>query len=84
MKRLLPLLLVANVVLLLVVPVAFAFYVRHMVDEEYATGARGGSDGDSIVIPIGGMFLLMLITAVSMNLLAGGLYLWRRRWRRLP
>ncbi len=83
MRRLLAPLIVANVVLLFVVPVAFAFYIRHMVDEEYATGARTGSGGDSIIIPVGNMFLLMLITTVSINLLAGGLYLWRRR-QRLP
>jgi hypothetical protein len=81
-RLLLPLWVVADVLLLFGVPIMFSVYVRRMVDEEYATGMRNTSDGDSIIIPVAGMFIFMLITLISINALVGSFYLLRRRRRR--
>jgi hypothetical protein len=81
-RLLLPLWVVADVLLLFGVPIMFSVYVRRMVYEEYATGMRNTSDGDSIIIPVVGMLIFMLITLISINALVGSFYLLRRRRRR--
>jgi hypothetical protein len=82
MKRLL-FWVIANVLLQFGVPVIYFFYLRQMVDEEYTTGVRTSSDGDSIIIPVGSMFIFMFITLLAVNALGAGVYLLKRR-RRLP
>ncbi|MCA1641634.1 MAG: hypothetical protein LC785_06750 [Acidobacteria bacterium] len=75
--------IIANVLLQFGVPVIYFVYMRRMVDEEYATGMRTSSDGDSMIIPVMGMFIFVLITLLAVNALGAGVYLLRRR-RGLP
>lgn len=76
--------IIANVLLQFGIPVIFYFYVRQMVDDEYATGLRTTSDGDSIIIPVAGMFIFAFVALLVVNALVGGFYILARRRRELP
>jgi hypothetical protein len=57
------------------------WYLPRMVAEEYSTGARTSTDGDSIGIPLFSSAILLAAVLIIANLAVAGFLIWRRRVR---
>ena len=58
---------------------AFGWWVRRIVDEEYRSGARTPEMGDAIMIPIAGFAMLLAAGLVVANASVVAVRWWRRR-----
>lgn len=71
--------LAINLVLLFGIPALYGWRVGRMVQDEYRLGLRTSTDGDSLGIPIGGAFLMMLALLLVLNTII--FVVWRFRHR---
>jgi len=58
---------IANLLWLIGVPLAFGVWLHGEVEAQYASGIRVSTDGDSISIPIGGVAVLNFVLLVAFN-----------------
>jgi hypothetical protein len=71
-----------NLVWLFGVPFLFGLWLQHEVELQYAAGSRISTDGDSISLPVGGVFIFNGLLLVAANA-AWGLWSFVRS-RRAP
>ena len=62
--------IIADIVILVCVPVAHYIYLERLLDYEYANGIRTDTNGDIIVIPVVGGFILLFLIVFVINILA--------------
>jgi len=70
----------ASIVVWLLAVAWAAWYLQRMVAEEYRTGARTTTDGDSIGLPLGALGIALAGILLIVNVAIVGILLWRRRW----
>lgn len=71
-------LFVASGVVQIVLPILYYFYLSSLMDYEYENGIRTSTGGDSIMIPVAGMFVLVFLTLVFINIIAACYFLWKK------
>jgi hypothetical protein len=71
----------ASIAVLLAGTLAYAWWIRRLVDEEYRIGARSADDPDAIMIPIAGFAITLAGVLLVVNVLV---VLARWWWRRRP
>jgi hypothetical protein len=59
--------LALNALVIVATPVLFGWWLDRVVTEEYRTGARVSTDGDTIAIPISGITFLVTWVAIAVN-----------------
>ena len=69
----------ASVAVWLVALGAAAWYLDRAVTEEYRTGARTTTDGDSIGLPLGALGLALGALLLALNVAFALVLAWRRR-----
>jgi O-antigen/teichoic acid export membrane protein len=74
--------LMADISILIGLPILHYLYLARMLDYEYANGIRTSSDGDSILIPVVGLFIFLFVVLLIINLVVAGYYIWTRRRHR--
>lgn len=62
---------ITSAILQIVVPIVYYFYLDNLVDYEYANGIRTSTDGDTLTIPVVGMFILVFLILVVINVVYG-------------
>jgi len=62
--------IIADIVVLICVPVAHYIYLDRLLDYEYSTGIRTDSSGDIILIPVVGGFIFLFLILFVINILA--------------
>ena len=62
--------IIADIVILVCVPVAHYIYLDRLLDYEYATGIRTDTSGDIILIPVVGGFIFLFLILFVINSLA--------------
>lgn len=73
--------LIAEMFVLVGLPVLYYIYLDRLLDYEYAAGIRTSSDGDIILIPVMGLFVLLFIILFVADILAVCYHIWTRRRR---
>ena len=71
--------IVANIAALFVIPILYYIYLDSLLDYEYANGIRTSTSGDTILIPVVGMFVLLLFSSIVINFAIACYYFWQRR-----
>jgi hypothetical protein len=71
-----------SVVVSLAILLAAARYLTAMVADEYRTGARTTTDGDSIGLPLGSLALLLLFVVIVGNAIVAFVLMRRARHSR--
>jgi hypothetical protein len=66
----------ANIAVQIFVPIIYFVYLMWLMDYEYENGIRTSSDGDSIMIPAAGMFVLIFFTLIVVNVFIAVAYFW--------
>lgn len=68
-----------NVAWVVVAPAIFGVWLASEVDQEYATGARVNTDGDSLGIPVFGFAIANLLFVLLVNMGLGAYALFKRK-----
>jgi hypothetical protein len=62
--------IIANVLILVCVPVFHYIYLDDLVEYEYANGLRTSATGDTLIIPLIGGFIFLVVTLFVINFVA--------------
>lgn len=60
--------LIISSILQIVIPVLYYFYLDNLLDYEYANGIRTSTNGDTITLPVVGMFILVFFALFVINI----------------
>lgn len=71
--------IIGNAILLFVIPILYYIYLDRLIDNEYARGVRTSTSGDSVLIPVFGVFILLFLTSVVINLAIAFCMFWKRQ-----
>ena len=71
--------IIADIVILICVPVAHYVYLDRLLDYEYATGIRTNTSADTITIPVFGGFIFLFLILFVINIAALSYALARRK-----
>jgi uncharacterized membrane protein len=74
--------IMANIIILISVPILYYVYLDRLVDYEYATGVRTSTGGDIILIPVAGVFLFLLLILLVINTAVACVCWWSHHRRR--
>lgn len=72
--------IIADILILICVPIAHYIYLDRLLDYEYSAGIRKSTSGDIILLPVIGGFILLLFLVIVVNALAAIIF-WIRRHR---